>query len=223
MFVTAPTPWEPDWPAAIEHRRLLLRTGGAVPPYLVQPEIEALLGGARHDTDRLMIELLWRTGARVSELLALTEASFVAAGDVTWAALTTLKRRGRPRKGRRDRDRLVPLAEAAFLERLQGYLVTHRPRGRLFGFTRQTVRNRLRRVAERSKPPFRPSPHTLRHSFAVNCLLHGVPTRILQIWLGHADPASTELYTQVLDQDTAHFMRAVAFTQPDRRGPSRAA
>ena len=208
--------WDIDWPAVIARRRLVL-DHEAVPPYLVLPEVERLLTAARHDVDRLLIDTLWHTGARVSELLALTPRHFITPPGVSGEALVslaTLKRRGRPRKTARAPRRLVPIADAAYLDRLARYCATHRPQ-RLFAVTRHTVRNRIQRLAAGLELSFRPTPHTFRHAFAVNCVLHGVPLRILQGWLGHADLASTEIYTRVLATETVHFMRRVAFQRAD--------
>ena len=185
-----------------------------MPPYLVLPEIQHLLSYALDDRDGLILDTLWHTGARVSEALALTPASFHEHAAAAFVSLATLKRRGRPRaraRGAPER-RLVPLADPAYLDRLRRYLATHRPgaRARLFPVTRQTVNNRLKRVAERANMRHF-SAHALRHSFAVNAVLHGVPVRVLQLWMGHARIDSTEIYTRVLGTETAHFMAAVRY------------
>ncbi|MHA2203816.1 MAG: tyrosine-type recombinase/integrase, partial [Candidatus Hodarchaeales archaeon] len=54
-------------------------------------------------------------------------------------------------------------------------------------------------------------PHTLRHSFAVNCILHGVPITVLKEWLGHRDITKTLIYTQILAHDSRAFMEQVSF------------
>lgn len=53
--------------------------------------------------------------------------------------------------------------------------------------------------------------HTWRHSFAVNCVLHGTPLTVLQGWLGHAHIESTAIYTQVLTAETGHLMAGIEF------------
>ena len=175
------------------------------------PEVRALIGQTRHDTDWLLLELLWRTGARSSEAIALSADSFVTEDERVFAIITRLRARGRPRKRAPPSPRRVPIADAAFIERLQRYIATHRPRGRLFQVTRQTVANRLRRAGRGLALPFAPTPERLRHSFAVNCLLHGVPIRVLQSWLGHAALSSTERYAGALESNTEHFVAGVAF------------
>ena len=206
--------WTIDWPAMRARRELLRAHGAQMPPYLVLPEVEHLLSYALDDRDGLLLDTLWHSGARVSEALALTPSSFVRDDAAAFVSLATLKRPGRPRMRERAAParRLVPLADPAYLDRLRRYLATHRPRRheRLFAVTRQTVNNRLKRVAERADMP-RFSAHALRHSFAVNAILHGVPVRVLQLWMGHARIESTEIYTRVLGTETAHFMRAVRY------------
>ena len=212
--------WEIDWSVLIARRRLLLETDADVPPYLVLPEVETLLEAALDWRDRLMLDTLWHTGARVSELLALRTDSFHLdePGGGAFVTLATLKQRGRgrPRAGARAPapKRLVPLTDPAYLDQLRRFLATWSPTGALFPMTRWTVANRLRRVAAHLALPLAVQPHTMRHSFAVNCILHGVPVRVLQAWLGHARTSSTERYTRVLGTETGHFMRVVRYTRP---------
>ena len=173
-----------------------------LPEVLTLDEVERLLaapdlGTPRGLRDGAMIELLYATGLRVSELCGLQLA------DVNLDAgyLSTM--------GKGRKQRLVPFGEKA-RERLQRYLAEARPvllRGRvrpvLFvtgrgaGMTRQGFWKLLGRhalAADIRKPI---SPHKLRHSFATHLLERGADLRALQAMLGHADISTTQIYTHV--------------------------
>lgn len=217
--------WDIDWVSVAKRRKRVLNTIEDMPKYLVLPEIQMLMAAALNDQDHFMIDTLWHTGARVSELLALTPASFTL-GDgpnECYVLLESLKKRtrGRPRKGSRPNAgarREVPLTDTAYVHSLRRYFATFpMPKeARIFDFTRQTANNRIKRVAETvERLPFIPSAHTLRHSFAINALLYGTPLRVLQRWLGHENVSTTEIYTNVLATETDHFMGAVQFNERD--------
>ena len=178
------------------------RFGRKLPMYLSLPEVEALLaapdvGSVVGRRDRAMLEVLYATGLRVSELVRLSvrdvnlEAGFVIAYG----------------KGRKER--VVPFgskAEAA----VRDYLAHSRPvllrgmenpslfltpRGK--PFSRMGFWKLLRRTA-RKAGIFKPiSPHKLRHSFATHLLERGADLRVVQSMLGHADLATTQIYTHV--------------------------
>ncbi|NKC02230.1 MAG: tyrosine-type recombinase/integrase [Pseudomonadales bacterium] len=220
--------WQIDWGAVLARRPRILEHEQALPPYFVLPEILTLLEKALHSVDHLMIDTVWHTGARVSELLALTPSSFhidIENND-SFVSLQTLKkpRRGHPAISKRQAGppkRMVPLRNGAYLDRVQRHLETFKtkPNERIFSFTRQTANNRLKRIAAQlPNLPFEPSVHTLRHSFAINCVIHGAPIRILQMWMGHSNIASTEIYTRVLGTETAHFMDAIQFQSKQTNG-----
>ena len=178
------------------------RQGRPLPDTLSEREVDALLAapGVATDVglrDRAMLEVLYATGLRVSELtgLRLTEVN---------------QRQGVVRvTGKGNRERLVPLGEEA-LHWLQRYLADARPalaRGAqsaaLFltprggGMTRQAFWYRIRhwaRCAGIDKPL---SPHTLRHAFATHLLDHGADLRVVQLLLGHRHLSTTQIYTHV--------------------------
>jgi integrase/recombinase XerD len=175
----------------------------SLPKALAEREIEALLAAPDPETtlglrDRAMLELMYASGLRVSELV-----------ELPLAALNT--RQGVLRiTGKGGKDRLVPVGEVA-LERIEAYLAQARPvlaRGRqpaaLFlskrgeGMTRQMFWTLVKRhalaVGIEGK---RISPHVLRHSFATHLLNHGADLRALQLLLGHASLSTTQIYTLV--------------------------
>ncbi|WP_051252719.1 tyrosine-type recombinase/integrase [Ferrimonas kyonanensis] len=214
-----PSPVQLDWPAMAAVRRRVLHHV-EMPAYLLLPEVSALLDALDDDRQRLLLDLLWNTGARITEALALTPAD-LALDDPhqPYVSLPTLKQR--PRSARRPKPRLVPLLDPAFVVRLRRYLATHRPpkRERLWQVSDQTVRNWMGRAYERASAAgaeiaFRPGPHSLRHSFAVHCVLHQVPVPVLQAWMGHRSRRSTEIYTQVMGIEAFGLGQQVAFSLP---------
>ncbi len=159
--------------------------------------------------DRALLELLYATGARVSEAIAL-DVDDVQAGDV-------LRLRG---KG--DKERIVPIGSFA-REAIDAYLTRVRPalaakgsatprlflgaRGR--PLSRQSAWLVIQKAAEAAHLSAHVSPHTLRHSFATHLLQGGADVRVVQELLGHASVATTQIYTHV-SADTLREMYQTA-------------
>lgn len=223
-------------------------TEGAAPPksdkrlpkILSVAEVDALietakaLADAATGRDRLpalriycLIELLYATGLRASELVTLEHR--VLAGD----------RRTFQIKGKGGRERLVPLSQPARAA-LDAYLAAHRtgsggaerltqskylfPARSADGhLTRQAMARDLKSVAEAAGlDPARVSPHVLRHAFASHLLDRGADLRAVQQLLGHADISTTQIYTHVLEErlralvfDHHPLGEATAAGQPD--------
>jgi integrase len=105
---------EIDWDRLIAKRPLILKTVEQMPVYLLKPEVLGLLATEKHPTYRLILDLMWTTGARISEVLAPTPASFIEDGYGYGVVLTTLKQRpGRPKKRALARSvkRYVPIVD----------------------------------------------------------------------------------------------------------------
>jgi integrase/recombinase XerD len=181
------------------------RLARQLPRTLRPDETAALIEAAQPDgalglRDRAMLELLYGSGLRVSELVALP----LAALDRR-AGLVRVLGKGR-------KERLVPVSEPA-LDAIEAYLASARgalaarskrrsdavfitARGQ--AMTRQNFFARLRTLALRAGlPRERVSPHVLRHAFATDLLEGGADLRALQTMLGHADLATTQIYTHV--------------------------
>jgi len=179
------------------------KLGRPLPKSLTEDEVEALLNAPDITTplglrDRAMLETLYATGLRVSELVDLT---------VTQVSLTqgVVKVFGKGRK-----ERLVPLGELAvewldrFMIEARSLLLTPgKASPSLFpsrlgeAMTRQAFWQLIRRYALQagiSKPL---SPHTLRHAFATHLLNHGADLRVVQLLLGHSSLSTTQIYTHV--------------------------
>ncbi len=174
---------------------------GKLPNVLAAREVERLLAAPSGDgaiavRDRAMLELLYATGLRVSELVALKIR------DVNSNAGYLLA------MGKGRKERLVPMGEAARTA-LEIYLATARGEldrkgsGCLFlsrlgeGMTRQAFWNIIKKRAREAGIARGISPHTLRHSFATHLLENGADLRSVQIMLGHADLSTTQIYTHV--------------------------
>lgn len=185
-----------------------------LPQTLTEAEVAALLaaaGGVGRKPDerlrnRTLVELLYASGLRVSELVSLPQAA--ARGDPAMMLV----------RGKGGKERMVPLSAPAraaladWLARLDARAEDLRKAGKpvpkaLFPaggaaghLTRQQVFTLLKTVAARAGlDPALVTPHRLRHAFATHLLAHGADLRVIQTLLGHADVATTEIYTHVLD------------------------
>ncbi len=172
------------------------------PRTLSEEEVVALLDAADVSTplglrDRAMLETLYATGLRVSELVSLK----LAEASLDMGVVRVF--------GKGLKERLVPLGEVA-VEWIERYLKVGRPtlaKGRLNdamfltsrgeAMTRQAFWYLIKRHAASAIPGVRLSPHTLRHAFATHLLNHGADLRVVQMLLGHADISTTQIYTHV--------------------------
>ena len=206
-----------DWDRLIAKRPTVLETIDAMPVYLLKPEVLTLIDAEKHPTYRLILDLMWTTGARISEVLALTPASFIDDGYDFGVILKTLKQRpGRPSRAslQRSPKRYVPINDRILQDRIQSYLYAGRFRKteRIFPMARQTVNRHVKALVERvGGAPFSISSHTFRHSFAIHLLLHGRPLKYVSQLLGHKSIDSTEIYTNVLTIDGGHFLQGIEF------------
>ena len=208
---------EINWDRLRAKRAMVLTQVDAMPAYLLMPEVLALLEMEMDATYRLILDLMWNTGARISEVLALKPTSFVDDGYDYSVLLNTLKQRpGRPSKRAlaRSAKRHVPIADPIMRERIERYLHTQKfkKEERIFTMHRSSVNRHLDAlVARTGGAPFRVTPHTFRHSFAIHLLLHGRPLKYIGQLLGHRSIESTEIYTNVLTLDAAHLLDGVGF------------
>jgi integrase/recombinase XerD len=141
--------------------------------------------------DRAMLETLYATGLRVSELVALKVFEVNLDANVLRVM------------GKGAKERLVPLGEEA-ADWIAQYLKARNSKATaLFvtarggGMTRQAFWHLLRRYGARAIPGKKLSPHVLRHAFATHLLNHGADLRVVQLLLGHADISTTQIYTHV--------------------------
>lgn len=172
------------------------------PSTLTEKQVEALLGAPDVGTplglrDRTMLELMYASGLRVSELVALKTVEVGLNEGVVRVM------------GKGSKERLVPFGEEAhgwitrYLRDARPALLEARAADALFvtgraeGMTRQQFWNIIKRHARAADIRAPLSPHTLRHAFATHLLNHGADLRVVQLLLGHADISTTQIYTHV--------------------------
>ena len=178
------------------------KLGRPLPKSLSEEQVELLLNAPEPETplglrDRAMLETLYATGLRVSELVGLTVQQVNLQSGVVKVV------------GKGDKERLVPLGEEA-IGALERYISSARrdllngrtsdalfPTARGAAMTRQAFWHNIKRYARHAGIESSLSPHTLRHAFATHLLNHGADLRVVQMLLGHADLSTTQIYTQV--------------------------
>jgi integrase/recombinase XerD len=188
------------------------------PDTLSEAQVEALLGASDLNTplglrDRAMLELMYASGLRVSELVTLKTVE-VGLNDGVVRVM-----------GKGSKERLVPFGEEAqgwierYLREARPVLLAQRASDALFitargeGMTRQQFWNIIKRLAVLAGVRAHLSPHTLRHAFATHLLNHGADLRVVQLLLGHSDISTTQIYTHVARErlkalHAAHHPRA---------------
>lgn len=172
------------------------------PSTLSEAQVEALLAAPDVDTplglrDRTMLELMYASGLRVSELVTLKTVEIGLNEGVVRVT------------GKGSKERLVPFGEVAhgwierYLRDARPALLGARAADALFvtargdGMTRQQFWNIIKRHAQQADVRVHLSPHTLRHAFATHLLNHGADLRVVQLLLGHSDISTTQIYTHV--------------------------
>ena len=178
------------------------RIGRSLPKTLTEDEVDALLNAPNTDEplghrDRAMLELLYATGLRVSELINIKQSQI----NFNQGVLRIV--------GKGDRERLIPLGEESqrwlrdfidgprmesLLERQTDYLFPTRRGDRM---TRQAFWHIIKRYADKAGVRKKLSPHSLRHAFATHLLNRGADLRVVQLLLGHSDLSTTQIYTHV--------------------------
>jgi len=195
------------------------RLGRSLPKILSEAEVDSLLQaaptlpGARGPVAAAALELLYATGLRVSELLGLPRAALAGDGEMLFV------------RGKGGRERVVPLsgqAREAARALVAGSVASRwlfPGRNPKRALTRQGFDLVLREASlAAGLDPARVSPHVLRHAFASHMLAHGADLRSLQLLLGHADIATTQIYTHVLAE---RLQRLVEQHHPLAQSPAR--
>jgi integrase/recombinase XerD len=180
-----------------------------LPKLLAEDEVAALLQAAQTLPGRrgplafAALHILYASGLRISELLGLKPPALAAAGDMLLV------------RGKGGKERIVPLPDTAreaaralqAIAPASAWLFPGRNPGR--PLTRQGFDKILAEAALAANlDPARLSPHVLRHSFASHMLAHGADLRSLQLLLGHADIATTQIYTHVLTERLQRLVEA---------------
>lgn len=179
------------------------RLGRPLPKSITEEDVEALLAAPDIETpmglrDRAMLEVLYASGLRVSELVGLYLGQLNRHQGVVRVM------------GKGSKERLVPLGEEA-LDWLERYLRHGRPQQAMAdkssdaiflnrfgaGMTRQAFWQIIKRHAGQAGIQKHLSPHTLRHAFATHLLNHGADLRVVQLLLGHSSLSTTQIYTHI--------------------------
>ncbi|GAC1309799.1 MAG: site-specific tyrosine recombinase XerD [Steroidobacteraceae bacterium] len=178
------------------------KIGRSLPKSLTEAEVDSLLEAPSvtdplGNRDRTMLEVLYATGLRVSELVSLKHNQV----NLNQGVIRVV--------GKGNRERLIPLGDEAvkwveqfmkgpraeiLLERQTDYLFPTRRGDRM---TRQAFWHIIKRYSKKAGVDKELSPHTLRHAFATHLLNHGADLRVVQMLLGHSDLSTTQIYTHV--------------------------
>jgi integrase/recombinase XerD len=178
------------------------KIGRSLPRSLTEAQVDSLLGAPQTSDplghrDRTMLEVLYATGLRVSELVSLRHGQV----NLNQGVLRIV--------GKGNRERLIPLGEEAvrwltdFMRGARGEILLDRQTDHLFPtrrgdrMTRQAFWHIIKRYAKKGGIEKDLSPHTLRHAFATHLLNHGADLRVVQMLLGHSDLSTTQIYTHV--------------------------
>ncbi|MHA8111165.1 site-specific tyrosine recombinase XerD [Lactobacillaceae bacterium Melli_B4] len=176
-----------------EHHLPAVLTEAEINQLLAQPDPNTKLGLR----DRTILEVMYATGLRVSELIGLKLADL----HLDMHLIQTI--------GKGDKERIIPIGTVA-IEWLQRYLMTARPQllgskrsnylflnARGGGMSRQSIWQKIKQYVSQTEIKKNVTPHTLRHSFATHILENGADLRIIQELLGHSDIATTQFYTHI--------------------------
>jgi len=187
------------------------RLGRSLPDALTEDEVVALLNAPDPTTclgqrDRTMLEVLYATGLRVSELVNLRLDEINLHQGVVRVM------------GKGSKERLVPMGEEAqvaleeFLRQGRPEILKHKrvcdavfPTRRAQAMSRQAFWQIIKRYALQSGLKRSPSPHSLRHAFATHLINHGADLRVVQMLLGHEDISTTQIYTHVARERLKHL------------------
>jgi integrase/recombinase XerD len=178
------------------------KIGRSLPQSLTEQDVESLLAAPKvaeplGHRDRTMLEVLYATGVRVSELINLSLGQI----NLNQGVLRIV--------GKGDRERLIPLGDEAqdwireFIDGARGEILLERQTEYLFPtrrgdrMTRQAFWHIIKRYAKKAGISKKLSPHTVRHAFATHLLNNGADLRVVQLLLGHSDVSTTQIYTHV--------------------------
>ena len=177
-----------------------------LPSYLTPVEIQAMLEACiENKRDHLLINLLWQTGCRIGEALSISRDDI----DTYNLSVRVQIEKQRNKKSRHV-FRIIPISPELSNE-LASYILHYNITNRLFNFSRQRAFQIIKQVAKQAGITKPVHPHTLRHSFAVNCISQGVPLPVVKDLLGHSSVLTTMVYLKIVQQDARQFLQQVKF------------
>jgi len=167
-----------------------------IPVVLTRDEVKSLIENTKNFKHKLIIELLYSTGLRLSECVNLKIDDLELDEKIAWV-----------RKGKGSKDRIVILS-IKLVEDLKKYLSEKKGESEyLFTgwgnkkMSKRTIQKIIKNAAKRAGIKKKISPHTLRHTFATHLLESGVDIRKIQVLLGHSNLSTTQIYTKVSKKD----------------------
>lgn len=202
-----------DWGYWQQHRARALASDAKHAKYLLAPEMARLVRCPDDWRHQLLFSILWYTGGKIGEVLALKGSDVVTKPGAQAVHY--------PGKG--GAVRVVEVTDAYFLDVLERGV---RDSGVVYdkamlGITRQSasqwLKSRIETLNDRMPGgfvEFDVTFNTFRHSFAFNALLHAVPLQTLQHWLGHSNPEMTRRYMAYLGRDPREHMARIGFYEP---------
>ncbi len=210
-----------DWAHLIKRRKMILGHIPGIKPYLLLPEVHAILHNVNDPDLHFFINTLWRFGPRITEALELTKKSFLFDDpEISYVSIKTLKKpQADKAKMKIPAARLVPSYDHGYKSELISYCVSKGlgANDPIFPKVRNTYNKQLERLEARLKSdkglefPVKLHPHLFRHSFAVNCLINRILLTDIQRYLGHKNLSETEVYTHIFTGETDTHMAQVKF------------
>jgi len=189
---------------------IIRKSGSSEPHVITEEELEALNEACRDDLDRLIINLLFETGVRASELLEIRAKDVdIESGEITL------------RSAKYGKARTVFLGPKS-MELVSRALKRLKPSDRLVGLTYWGLYKRLKRIAARASVDVSSvRPHAFRHTFATVSLKRGINLSALQKILGHSDIKTTQIYLHLLKEDIKKEYQRAYFSSPQDTGAGR--
>lgn len=216
----------------IERRNQLIKFDVDAPQYLLEHEVKQFFSFVENYNELMLLKFLWVTGSRISEALLVTPSNFIFGIDSCLMTLPTQKKRKQFKKeeyvnGIKRISRVYESArgvrhiqvskknesQSMFIDDLRRYIITNKigQNDLLFNYTRFKAYRFIKKtqsIAEKNNVsfPFEVTPHTFRHSCAINLVYNNVDEKIIQRYLGHSRIESTRKYTQLfhLEHDISH-------------------
>lgn len=217
----------------INKRNHLIQFDVNVPKYLLETEIKTLFSFIENYNELMLLKVLWFTGARISEVLMLTPKNFLFRLETCLISLPVKKKRKLVKKINYDENGIKKVqkiyetitsfrhielskknqSQREFIEEIKRYIVTNNIKNDklLFNYTRFQVnrlitKNQNKALKNGVKFPFKITPHTFRHSCAMNLYYNNVDEKVIKEYLGHSRIENTRIYTQLfhLENDISH-------------------
>lgn len=210
---------------AVRLREMAIAADLDIPRYLLWPEVAVLLDYLPDMRQKMLVDTLWNTGARINEALALTPGDFFFNDDMPFVRVRTLKQRAPRSRGRPTREeqmappfRAIPLPDAGYIHRLQEFFATFRLMTRRATpiwdvASQETPRNWLKAAVKRAENDgvsfsvYPITPKTFRHSYGVHLVMNGLHIKQIQSLMGHKRLENTEIYTRIFALDVSPDLR----------------